>query len=60
MTWGEWVNSKYNSGKFEIDFDDSIGYDGFDSLFLGWIGTTEDYVYASDIIQENYNYLLVG
>ena len=36
MTWGEWVNSEYNVNKdFEIDFDNSIGYNGFDSMFMG-------------------------
>ena len=57
MTWSEWVNSEYNiNGKFFIDFSDLI-CDG-DSLYF--IGTEENYVYVSDIIQENYNYWLVG
>jgi hypothetical protein len=59
MTWGEWVDSEYNSGKFGIDSDDSIGY-GRGGLFMRWVGTDEGYVYASDIIQENYYYSLVG
>lgn len=58
MTWGEWVGSEYNvNGVFFIDVDNSIGY----SYMLGlWVGTDKDYVYASDIIQKNYNYLIVG
>jgi hypothetical protein len=55
MTWGEWVNSEYNvNGRFFINLDDSI----FDGMFF--IGDEEYYVFAPDIIQENYNYLLVG
>ena len=57
MTWGEWANSEYNiNGKFFINFDDSI----CDSGSRYFIGTEEYYVFTPDIIQENYNYLLVG
>ena len=58
MTWEEWVNSEYNfNGGFFIDSDNSIGYHEMLGL---WVGTKEDYVYATDIIQENYDYLIVG
>lgn len=57
MTWGEWANSEYDvNGKFSIDIDNSIGYNSFTC----WVGGEYDYVYASDIIQEGYNYWLVG
>lgn len=59
MTWEDWVNSEYNSGEFGIDIDDSIGY-GFGGMFIEWVGTNGGYVYAPDIIQENYYYWLVG
>ena len=55
MTWGEWINSEYNvNSEFFIELDNCIS-DG--SLF---VGTEEDYVSASDIIRENYNYWMVG
>ena len=56
MTWGEWCNSEYDNERFYIELDDSI----CDSDSRYFIGTEVDYVYASDIIQKNYNYLLVG
>ena len=57
MTWGEWVDSEYNvNGDFSIIFDNSIIYRGN----IYFVGTEEDYVFAPDIIQENYNYLLVA
>jgi hypothetical protein len=55
MTWGEWVDSEYNvNRKVFINLDNTIG-SGF-----YFVGTEEYYVFTSDIIQENYNYLLVG
>lgn len=63
MTWGEWVDSEYNTkGDFGVDLnnDNLIGYNRFGSVFKEWVGTEENYVYAPDIIQENYNYLLMG
>lgn len=55
MTWGEWVNSEYNvNGEFTVDLDDSILYG-----WSRWVGTEVDYVYASHIIEENYNYAVV-
>lgn len=57
MTWGEWVESKYNvNGDFCISLDNSITYRGYEYS----VGTEEHYVFAPDIIQENYNYLIVG
>lgn len=54
MIWVEWVNSEYNVDReFFLDIDNSIG-----NGYGYWIGTEEGYVYASDIIQENYNYFL--
>lgn len=61
MTWGEWVDSEYNvNGDFGVALDNSIGYIGFDSIFTKWVGTEEDYVYATDIIQEGYLYFLMS
>lgn len=58
MTWGELVDSEYNvNRRFYIELDNSIG---IRNEIGGWLGTDEDYVYASDIIQENYNYLIMG
>lgn len=54
MTWGEWVSSQYNTNGCYVDIDDSIGYS------YGWIGTSEDYVYSSEVIQEGGEYFLVG
>ena len=55
MTWGEWVDSEYNvNGNFAIDLDNSIYHQGY------WVGTEEYYVFASDIIQEGYNYWLTA
>lgn len=54
MTWGEWVNSSYNTNDFIIDMDDQIITGRY------CIGTEEDYVSSSDIILEDYQYLLVG
>ena len=55
MTWGEWVDSEYNVNRsFEIDpFDNSIGYGS------RYVSNDEGYVFASDIIQEGYVYVLV-
>lgn len=57
MTWGEWVDSEYNVNRsFEINpFDNSIAY----GSRYRYVGTEADYVYASDIIQEGYDYVLV-
>ena len=56
MTWGEWVNSEYNTDGYRIDdWDDSITPNGYI-----WVGTDEDYVFSQDIIVEGYSYLLVG
>lgn len=58
MTWGEWVDSEYDvNGNFYIDFDDLIS--SRDDFGL-WVGTKEWYVFTTDIIQENYNYVIVG
>jgi hypothetical protein len=55
MTWGEWVSSKYNTDGFIIDESDN-------SIMIGsyWVHTGNDYVYTSEVIEEDYNYLLVG
>jgi hypothetical protein len=58
MTWGEWVDSEYNvNRRFSIE---EFGTSIIESDSYSYVGTAEDFVYASDIIQENYNYLLVG
>lgn len=55
MTWGEWVSSGYNTNGFTIDeFDNSI------MIGSSWVHTGNDYVYTSEVIEEDYNYLLVG
>lgn len=55
MTWGEWVNSEYNTSGFIIDEHNN-------SIVIGWhyIGTETDYVHSSEVIQEDYNYVLVS
>ena len=55
MTWGEWVDSEYNVNRdFEIDpFDNSIAHGS------RYVSNDEDYIFASDIIQEGYDYVLV-
>jgi hypothetical protein len=58
MTWGEWIDSEYNvNRRFSIE---EFGTSIIESDSYSYVGTAEDFVYASDIIQENYNYLLVG
>ena len=62
MTWGEWVDSDYNvNGDFGIDsMNNSVGYgDKEAGLYISYVGTQEGYVFASDIIQESYGYVLV-
>ena len=54
MTWEEWVNSSYNTDGFIIDCAGLIKIGAY------FIGTEEDYVSHSDIILEDYQYLLVG
>lgn len=56
MTWGEWVDSEYNTGGYYIDSDDSI----LNQVGNSWIGTSEYYVFSQDVIQEGYTYTLVG
>lgn len=56
MTWGEWVNSQYNTDGYYIDFDDSIS----NQSGSAWVGTSEYYVFSQDIIIEGYQYALVG
>lgn len=61
MTWGEWCNSEYDNERFYIELDNRIcTKGGFGQIGGYWIGTEEYYVFSSDIIQKNYNYLLVG
>lgn len=55
MTWGKWVYSQYNTQGYYIDSDGSIAHpNGF------WIGTSENYVLSLGVIQEGYEYFLVG
>lgn len=57
MTWGEWVNSEYNTeGCYVDEVDYSIAYPKMG--FGWWIGTTEYYVFSSEVIQEDYKYVL--
>lgn len=59
MTWGEWVNSSYNTGGCYIGpLDDSVLTTG--PIGVVYIGTEDYYVFASDSIISNYNYLLVN
>lgn len=56
MTWGEWVNSEYNTDGYYLDYYDSI----FNPNIGLWVGTDEYYVFPQDIIIEGYAYGLIG
>lgn len=54
MTWGEWVSSQYNTNGYYVDTDGSIAHQN------GWVGTSGYYVFSSKVIQEGYEYFLIG
>lgn len=58
MTWGEWVESEYNTDGYWVDIDNTICSD--EEWNTSCVGTTsEDYVVSSDTIIEGYEYLLM-
>lgn len=56
MTWGDWVNSQYNTISCSVFGDGSI----FLPSDMMFIGGEADYVYAQDVIEENGYYMLIG
>lgn len=62
MTWGKWVESEYNTDGYSVEeMDNSIASPSSDDFLISsWVGTDTDYVYASDVIENGYNYILVG
>jgi len=63
MTWGEWVNSEYNTGGFVIDENDnSIGthYDEGTGEYNSWVVSDhtsgEAFVFATDVIIASHSY----
>lgn len=53
MTWGEWVNSSFNTEGFTLGFTNEIMFGALS------VGTNDNYVSDFDKIIENYNYLLI-
>jgi hypothetical protein len=56
MTWGEWVESEYNTGNYIVDIENKIYKDP------NWVwegnGATEGIVYTDDEIEPSANYFL--
>ena len=56
MTWGEWVDSAYDNGNFNI-YDTVICYSSYDYIVM--VGLNSTPVQSSDIILENVNYIRI-